>query len=345
MLFALELHCDAVPLIPLFPLKLSSLMTFAAWASVNGINGWDSVACYIGDVVAWAASYDSPDPRVAGTLNEQIWSTFVRNYPKIVGGKAPDVKLRLQVGHLECMFLDMNVDSWFDRRDRCAYLLLWYTACRIGHVAPAAPHAETLSHVLHWSNLKFVPSLLEPDFVFFYFPSTKTRPLKSNRPWFTAVGRVADPSVCLVTELRRHFCENYAGDPDGFVFTRGPEDGGYYTRTAFTDILRARLAIGSRHLGMAPGELDLSAFSGISFRKGSLQTLADGGTPSYALADAADHNTIDSTRFYVGDTVQARAARMASIGDGFAPDALPTDGAAAAASATAEARRRRFYGR
>ena len=72
---------------------------------------------------------------------------------------------------------------------------------------------------------------------------------------------------------------------------------------------------------MAPGELDLSAFSGISFRKGSLQTLADGGTPSYALADAADHNTIDSTRFYVGDTVQARAARMASICDGFAPDA------------------------
>jgi len=89
----------------------------------------------------------------------------------------------------------------------------------------------------------------------------------------------------------------------------------YLTRTAFTEGLRLRLVNGGRHLGL---DIDPRAWSGISFRKGSLQTAADNGTPGYALADMADHTTVDMTRRnYLGDTVSGRAARTAAIGGGF----------------------------
>ena len=91
------------------------------------------------------------------------------------------------------------------------------------------------------------------------------------------VGRVDNPDsdFCLVTQLRRHFLENYSGEPSDFVFTRDERDARYLTRTAFTEGLRLRLVNGGRHLGL---DIDPRAWSGISFRKGSLQTAADNGT-------------------------------------------------------------------
>ena len=42
------------------------------------------------------------------------------------------------------------------------------------------------------------------------------------------------------------------------------------------------------------------------------------GTPGYALADMADHTTVDMTRRnYLGDSVEGRAARTAAIGSSF----------------------------
>ena len=314
VVFAVELHCAAFPTIPLFPLSLELLMEFCVWASRNGVNGFDSISNYVGDVVTWAMqTCDQPDPRSATPLAARTWATFVSNFPKVVGAPPSKVKLRLQAGHLESMFLDMT-DAWSDRRDRAAYLTLWYSACRIGHVAPDAADPQTLGHALRWDGLKFEPSLEAPERVLLYFPSTKTRPLLANRPWWTAVGRVDDESVCLVSVLRLHFLEHYTGRPSDFVFTRAPDDGRHYTRTAFTDILRYRLVGAARHLGI---DIDVKAFSGISFRKGSLQTAADVGTPGYALADLGDHSSVDMTRFYVGDTVAGRAARTAAIGGGF----------------------------
>jgi hypothetical protein len=315
VVFAVELHCAAFPTIPLFPLSLELLMEFCVWASRNGVNGFDSISNYVGDVVTWAMqTCDQPDPRSATPLAARTWATFVSNFPKVVGAPPSKVKLRLQAGHLESMFLDMTDASWSDRRDRAAYLTLWYSACRIGHVAPDAADPQTLGHALRWDGLKFEPSLEAPERVLLYFPSTKTRPLLANRPWWTAVGRVDDESVCLVSVLRLHFLEHYTGRPSDFVFTRAPDDGRHYTRTAFTDILRYRLVGAARHLGI---DIDVKAFSGISFRKGSLQTAADVGTPGYALADLGDHSSVDMTRFYVGDTVAGRAARTAAIGGGF----------------------------
>jgi hypothetical protein len=68
--------------------------------------------------------------------------------PTVIGGAPSKVKLRLHMKHLEAIFLDMNDDSWFARRDRAAYLTLWYTSCRIGRVAPDAADSLTLGHAL-----------------------------------------------------------------------------------------------------------------------------------------------------------------------------------------------------
>jgi len=299
-----------------FPVTTAVLMEFATWCSDNGINGWDSISTYVGAVVAWGIETSNQlDPRHATPQDERAWKKFVGNFPKVIGGPPPKVKLRLQPGHLEAIFLDFAPDSWLDRQDQTVYLLLWYASCRIGHVAPDSATVAALHHALRWCRLRFVPDLLNPVFVYLYFPSTKTRPMRANRPWFTSVGRVSNGNFCLVSQLQRHFIENYRGDPNGLVFTRSEHDQRHLTRTSFTNVLRFRLAAAARHLGIT---IDPSAWSGISFRKGSLQTGADMGIPGFALAEMADHSSVDMTRInYLGDNVATRARRTALIGGGF----------------------------
>ena len=314
--FAIEMDSPFFSLIPLFPVTTAVLMEFATWCSDNGINGWDSISTYVGAVVAWGIETSNQlDPRHATPQDERAWKKFVRNFPKVIGGPPPKVKLRLQPGHLEAIFLDFVPGSWLDRQDRTVYLLLWYASCRIGHVAPDSSTVAALHHALRWCRLRFVPDLINPVFVYLYFPSTKTRPMMANRPWFTSVGRVSNDSFCLVSQLQRHFIENYRGDPNGLVFTRSESDPRHLTRTSFTNFLRFRLAAAARHLGIT---IDPSAWSGISFRKGSLQTGADMGIPGFALAEMADHSSVDMTRInYLGDNVATRARRTALIGGGF----------------------------
>ena len=243
------------------------------------------------------------------------WAKYVHNFPAVIGGPPPKVKLRIQPGHLEAVHIDLTEASWIDRRDWAAYLTLWYSSCHIGHVALATADMHTLDHALWWDRLLFWPTLAEPELVYLFFPSTKTRPTKANRPWFTAIGRVDHPDFCAVVQLRWHFLENFHGDSSALVFTRSEDDQRHYTRTAFTEILRHRLAGAARHLGIV---LDPTNWSVISFHKGSLQTAADMGTPGFALADMADHTTVDLTRRnYLGDLVEGRASRTAAIGGGF----------------------------
>ena len=86
-------------------------------------------------------------------------------------------------------------------------------------------------------------------------------------------------------------------------------------RTSFTTTLHRRLAVAARRL---PGaQLDLSKYSGVSFRKGCLSTLGALNVPAHRLADHADHATVDSSRIYTVDTVGERAANSVLIGSVF----------------------------
>ena len=63
--------------------------------------------------------------------------------------------------------------------------------------------------------------------------------------------------------------------------------------------------------------LDLSKYSGVSFRKGCLSTLGALNVPAHRLADHADHATVESSRIYTVDTVGERAANSVLIGSVF----------------------------
>ena len=118
VVFAIETHCDEYPTIPLFPVGITTLMEFATWCAANGINGWDSIRGYVGAAVGWSIDLtDQPDPRSATPQNARTWLRFVHNFPSVVGGPPPKIKLRIQPGHLEAIHLDMTEASWIDRRD------------------------------------------------------------------------------------------------------------------------------------------------------------------------------------------------------------------------------------
>ena len=70
------------------------------------------------------------------------------------------------------------------------------------------------------------------------------------------------------------------------------------------------LARAARHLREP---LDLSKFSGISFRKGCLSALGALGLPSHRLADHADHSSVDISRRYTLDTLRDRAANSSLL--------------------------------
>ncbi len=97
--------------------------------------------------------------------------------------------------------------------------------------------------------------------------------------------------------------------------TSASSSGAALLRTSFTTTLHRRLAVAARRL---PGvELDLSKYSGVSFRKGCLSTLGALNVPAHRLADHADHATVDSSRIYTVDTVGERAANSVLIGSVF----------------------------
>ena len=78
-----------------------------------------------------------------------------------------------------------------------------------------------------------------------------------------------------------------------------------WPRVSFNAALRRRLGHAQPRLGV---QLDLSKFSGISFRKGCLSTLGALNVPAHRLADHADHSSVESSRIYTVDTINDRAA-------------------------------------
>ena len=115
--------------------------------------------------------------------------------------------------------------------------------------------------------------------------------------------------MCPVLTLRNHFIAEYNGVPTEPLFQSGNKQGAPWTRTAFSNELKARLIFASRHLNIAVNPTDYSA---ISFRKGGLSALA-GGVATNHLADHADHADIASTREYTAQTIEERAGHTAVI--------------------------------
>ena len=70
--------------------------------------------------------------------------------------------------------LNWNVDT--DVRDGAAYVLLYYTSQRIGHVAVNG----ITTHALRFESIYFYPSIALATIVFICFLSSKTRSPAAN---------------------------------------------------------------------------------------------------------------------------------------------------------------------
>ena len=63
--FAITEHCAELPLLPILPVKLSSLIRFAWWCQwVNVKGGMNSIRNYVSAVVEFGLSYGFADPRL-----------------------------------------------------------------------------------------------------------------------------------------------------------------------------------------------------------------------------------------------------------------------------------------
>jgi hypothetical protein len=206
------------------------------------------------------------------------------------------MKLPVRPAMVTAMALDADLTDPVDLRDIAAYHLLFYTGFRIGSITAS-------EHALRFEDLYFYPSVANCQMVLICLRSTKTRPRAAGLPFWTAIRRQPQLRFCPVALLLAHFLSSYRQRPGDNVFTtpgRRP-----WPRTSFNTTLRRRLGFAQRRLGV---NLDLSKFSGISFRKGCLSVLGALNVPAHRLADHADHSSVESSRVYTVDTMIDRAA-------------------------------------
>jgi len=304
------IFCNDIGALPLLPTKPANLFRYALWLPAHGItSGWKGVRAYITEVCNWnkQLGFEDPldDPAIAWP-----WKQFRLNFQRLVTAEHPSVKLPIRPAMLEAMALDANLTDPVDLRDIACYLLLFFAGLRIGHCAVASP--AMAQHALRYEDLYFYPSFAACETVLICVRSTKTRMRAAGLPFWTAIARQPSLPFCPVALLQAHFLASYRQDPTGYLFTNAR--GNPLTRKTFTDGLRRRLTNAQRHLAVP---LDLSKFSGVSFRKGCLSTLGALNVPAHRLADHADHADVASSRIYTVDTINERAANSDLIASTF----------------------------
>jgi hypothetical protein len=315
--FAVLHHNSDFPLLPLFPLRLASLIRFAWWLPHNGVKaGWESVSNYIGAAVAWGRSLGHPDVRVGD--DTATWETFRDRFPKFVTTVRPEPKMPIRVQHLEAISLDADLNSPIDRADLAAYALLFFASARVGHFSPKSDCPKGRKHLLRWSNIKFVPDVFNPTLVFIFVATSKTRQHEAARPWWTSVGRNERfPHFCPVRLLQLLFVRDFSGDPADWLLTSPGQRNKPLLRSSFVYRLRTRLRLAAPRLGIEPSSLT-GKISSKSFRQGggtALATTAPGADAR--LADHMDHASVDMSRRYTGIDVVTRAEDTAIMTSAF----------------------------
>lgn len=315
--FAVSETTDDFPLLPLYPVRLFTLITYAWWLQFKGVaGGFNSIRNYLTAVTEANSAAGHPHPAEA---EPWTWRKFRANVPKHLLLVAPSKKkLRLHASHLQAITMDADFSNAADISDLSSYATAWYSAIRVGHISPKSRAAEHIQHLLRWEHIAFLPSLENPQRVFMRIVSTKTRAAKKVDPWWTAFDRNdVFPDFCGVRLLLAHYHATYTGNPNAFVWT-GPS-GGPLLRSTFTDRLRRRLLRAAPRLGLSAEAMNVMAYSAISFHKGALSALAT-FLPPLMLMKVADHRSIETTNeHYIEDSLEQRAANAAASSGAFQP--------------------------
>ena len=309
--FALKYKDEIPSLIPIFPLDLGNLMRYVLYLASDEGNvkaGWSSCSNFVSEIIIMGKLRGWEDPR-EGARNKFLWDRFRQNFRTQVQvvRKAPR-KLRMTPAHLQAIVATMDLDTFNGLRWATAFVTLWHSNARVGHVAPKS--ARHTDHVWKYEDLVFAPSLAKAETVLIHFRSTKTRAAKEDRSFWTALGKVelkkGQPNTCPVRLLQAWVQSSYTGNPKDPLFGQVHDTSTPIVRAQFTSKLRQSLEEGAKFLAPPHNKLNPKAFSGVSFRKGSLSAMS--GTVEFnRLRERADHKCPESTSHYVSDSVQTRA--------------------------------------
>lgn len=320
--FCVAEHTNEIPLLPIFPMRLASLLRYAWWLQDHGVKGgMASIRNYIGAATVWSETMGHGNPKEA---EPWVWKRFAQQAPKYIrvfnGSQA---KLPVQPEFLRLMTVHTSFDlsSVDDMRELLAYSILIFTGIRVGHLLPKNSSKQARQHLLDWNNVKFEPNFDEATVVVFLLDSTKVRSVAKKDPWWTAVGTCeAVPMLCPVMLMKIWYQMSHTGRPEDnsqYLLSVTPS-GAPMSRAAFTRRFRARMEQIAPVLGFEPGAFDVNNYSGISFRKGAFSALAPHVQP-HTLMQSADHKNLRTTvQHYLSDTIQQRAGNTALISRGFA---------------------------
>ena len=314
--FYIAYHKQEPSISPMFPLKLRTLCLygiFLASPTGNVTGGFKSVNNYITELVNIARSLGHDDPRTANERNKWIWKKYRQEFNKqIQVVRKFDKKLALQPAHLNCIIAAMDLSKLKDLKDAAMYSLLWHAGCRVGHVA--AKQSKSMKHIIRWSDLVFEPSVKQAEQIVIRFKSSKVLPSAKDQEWWTALGKVppkiGQPIVCPVTLVRAWFTRGYNNTPGAPVFGQGPNNENPIRRNEFTRDFRARLAAGAPLLAPPHNNIRTGQFSGVSFRRGCVSSMARVLDFNRVRAHAG-HSDPRSTVVYFQDSIARRAENCA----------------------------------
>ena len=320
--FCLAEHNEDLPLLPVFPMRLASLLRFAWWCQDHGVEGgMSSIRNYTSAAATWSQLAGFGDPR---QTEEWVWKRFTKEAPKYVrvfnGSQA---KLPMQPEYLRQIVLHTPFDlgNSDDVRELLAYSIMIFTGIRVGHLLPKDTSKKAKRHLIDWNNVKFEPDFANATVVVFMLDSTKVRSVAKKDPWWTAVGKCEEvPMLCPVLLMQTWYNMTHNGTLTGNsqYLMATTVMGEPWSRAAFTRRLRARLKIVAPRLGFDTSAFDADKYSGISFRKGAFSALVPHVQP-HTLMKSADHKSIKTTvQHYMSDTIQQRAGNTALISRGFA---------------------------
>jgi len=316
VLFCIMEHNDDIPLLPLVPTRLATLIRFAWWCQYHSVKGgMNSIRNYIGAVCEWNQAQGHPDPREA---EKWVYDKFRREAPKHMevyeGSKA---KMALTHGMIESIINQCNEENITDLRDATSYSVLAFAGVRRGHFIPKSNTKTDEKHMIRWKSVAFLPSFADAKYVLLSLETGKVRCAAKKDPVWTAVGECkTHPELCPVRLLKKWFQLTFNGNSEQFVLAESTT-AKVINAIPWTRQLRARLMSAASVAGIDPNEFDESNWSGISFRKFSLSSLA-GFVPPQILAAHGEHSTVEITnKYYVTQTVAQRAEHTALIAKGF----------------------------
>lgn len=313
--FCMAEHTATLPLLPIFPLKLSSLIRFGWWCQYHNVEGgMKSIRNYLSAATEWCQAMGHPDPR---ETEKWVFDKYKREAPKMLevfnGSKA---KLSLTHDLFLSLYMNLNLDNIEHLQDAVSYSALFFTAIRRGHVIPKSRKMDDCKHLLRWEHVQFLPNFENCEEVVFLLESGKVRSIAKKDPTIAVVGRCNIEKICPVQLLRLWYLQTFTGNSKQYVFARTA--GGYPPlSSSWTKRMRARLSAAAVKFGMAEDEFCAKHWSGISFRKGALSALAVHLQP-HQLAAAGDHANVETTfKYYMELTIKNRAANTGLLEKGF----------------------------